>query len=67
MVSLILMSAYTANLTAYLTVAQLGANFDTLKALAAQTRLPIGVPANSSIPDYFRWAGSGLCLKCGVL
>jgi hypothetical protein len=41
-----------ANLTANMTVSQLGASFNTLQDLA-QSGLPFGVPADSSIAAYF--------------
>ncbi|WIA38212.1 hypothetical protein OEZ86_001557 [Tetradesmus obliquus] len=48
----IMLAAYTANLTANMTVSQLGVSFKTLQDLA-QSRLPFGVPADSSIAAYF--------------
>eukprot|EP00878_Enallax_costatus_P025689 GHUV01027508.1.p1 GENE.GHUV01027508.1~~GHUV01027508.1.p1 ORF type:complete len:323 (+),score=32.39 GHUV01027508.1:309-1277(+) len=48
----IMLSAYTANLTANLTVNQIGTAIKSLSDLA-QMPLPFGVPADSSIAVYF--------------
>lgn len=48
----IMLSAYTANLTANLTVNQMGVTIKSLSDLADQP-LPFGVPAESSVAAYF--------------
>jgi hypothetical protein len=51
--SVIMLAAYTANLTANLTVSQIGVSIQGLADLAA-TSLQFGVPADSSVSAYFR-------------
>eukprot|EP00775_Hariotina_reticulata_P004904 gene4904-5148_t len=51
--SVIMLAAYTANLTANLTVNQIGVTIKGLSDLAA-TSLPFGVPADSSVSVYFK-------------
>lgn len=50
--SVIMLSAYTANLTANLTVNQMATPIKTLSDLK-QSFLPFGVPAQSSVSTYF--------------
>eukprot|EP00882_Tetradesmus_deserticola_P022192 GHRQ01024084.1.p1 GENE.GHRQ01024084.1~~GHRQ01024084.1.p1 ORF type:complete len:364 (+),score=196.80 GHRQ01024084.1:126-1094(+) len=48
----IMLAAYTANLTANMTVSQLGVSYKSLQDLA-RSSMPFGVPADSSIAAYF--------------
>jgi len=51
--SVIMLSAYTANLTAHLTISQLGTAVSRLSDLASSS-LPVGVPADGSVRAFFR-------------
>ncbi len=54
-----MLSAYTANLTANLTVSKLGSTIHTLAELKSSGGM-FGVPADSSVAKYFKDSADGL-------
>ncbi|GBF97660.1 glutamate receptor [Raphidocelis subcapitata] len=63
--SVIMLSAYTANLTANLTVSRLGTTIRSLAELKRSGGM-FGVPADSSVVRYFQESSDGLALSLGA-
>src|SRR5699024_3345338 len=63
--TLIIVSSYTANLAAFLTIEKVPFPFENVEGLAAQTKITYGCVRNGSTHNFFRVSGAFLSIRAG--